>query len=97
MAQVRRSGQCLGFDDVLPHRRKGSITIRCPACPEVHVNVNKDTIELAGDDEASVALLIILALANVFPTVINTRCLFQLTATSNFSARTSVVILMMSL
>jgi len=54
MAQVRRSGQCHGFDDALPHRRKGSVTVRCPACPEIHFNVDQNTLELAAEDEAQV-------------------------------------------
>jgi hypothetical protein len=62
MAQVRRSGQCHKFDETLPHRQKGSVAIRCPACPEVHVNVDKRTIELAGEDETSVTLSIILTI-----------------------------------
>ncbi|PPQ95982.1 hypothetical protein CVT26_016198 [Gymnopilus dilepis] len=52
MSLVRRSGQCHDFDDILPHRRKGSVTVRCPACPEVHFNVDKNVIEFAGEDEA---------------------------------------------
>ena len=34
---------------LLPHRRKGSVTVRCLACPEIHFNV-----ELAAEDEAQV-------------------------------------------
>jgi len=52
MAQLRRSGQCHSFDDALPHRRKSSVTVRCPACPEVHFNVDQKTVELAFEDEA---------------------------------------------
>ncbi|PPQ82618.1 hypothetical protein CVT26_001627 [Gymnopilus dilepis] len=51
MVQVRRSGQCHGFDEIFPHRRQGSITVRCPACPEIHVNVDKKILDSARDDE----------------------------------------------
>lgn len=33
------------------HRRQGSIAIRCPACPEIHVNVDKETVDTAHEDE----------------------------------------------
>lgn len=52
IAQVRRSGQCHNFDDALPHCRKGSVTVRCPARPEVHFNIDLETLELAAEDEA---------------------------------------------
>ncbi|PPQ82041.1 hypothetical protein CVT26_003611 [Gymnopilus dilepis] len=51
ITQIRRSGQCHDFDEVFPYRRQGSMTVRCPACPEVHVNVDKKTIEEAREDE----------------------------------------------
>ncbi|PPQ75117.1 hypothetical protein CVT26_008295 [Gymnopilus dilepis] len=51
ITQIRRSGQCHNFDELFPYRRQGSITVRCPACPEVHVNVDKKTIEEASEDD----------------------------------------------
>ncbi|PPQ76396.1 LOW QUALITY PROTEIN: hypothetical protein CVT26_015366 [Gymnopilus dilepis] len=51
LAQMRRSGQCHNFDELFPHRRPGSFAVRCPACPEVHFNVNLQTLQLAGEDE----------------------------------------------
>ena len=52
LGQVRRSGQCHDFDKIFPYRRPGCIAVRCPACPEVHINVDKTTIEMAREDEA---------------------------------------------
>lgn len=51
MEQVRRSGQCHDFDQLFPQRRTGCVAVRCPACPEVHINVDKTTIDLASDNE----------------------------------------------
>jgi len=53
LAAVRRSGQAHGADVILtPHRRPHSLAIRCPACPEIGINVNLETIELATEEEA---------------------------------------------
>ncbi|KAJ6524116.1 hypothetical protein DFH09DRAFT_937449 [Mycena vulgaris] len=35
LALQRRTGQAQGIDKHVPHRRPGSLTLRCPACPEV--------------------------------------------------------------
>jgi hypothetical protein len=39
---------------VLTYRRPHSIAIRCPACPEIGANIDKETIEFATEDEACV-------------------------------------------
>jgi len=51
LAAVRRSGQAHDIDTVITHLRSGSLAIRCPACPQIGINVTKETIELATDDE----------------------------------------------
>lgn len=40
----RWSGQEHDIDSILNHRRKGSLAVWCPACPEVGFNVDEDTI-----------------------------------------------------
>ena len=52
LSNLRRRGQTHGIDNVLKGRRKGLLAIQCPACPEVHVNVDLETIEQAKEDEA---------------------------------------------
>ena len=54
LAAVRHSGQAHSADSVLTHRRPHSIAIQCPACPEIGVNIDKETIEFATEDEACV-------------------------------------------
>ena len=54
LAAVRRSGQAHNADSVLTHRRPHSIAIRCPACPEIGVNIDKETIEFATEDDTCV-------------------------------------------
>lgn len=54
LAAVRRSGQAHNIDSVLTHRRPHSLAVRCPACPEIGVNIDKETIEFATEDEACV-------------------------------------------
>ncbi|KAJ7921959.1 hypothetical protein B0H13DRAFT_1866198 [Mycena leptocephala] len=39
LALERRSGQAHGIDAYVPHRRAGSLTVRCPACPETYRDV----------------------------------------------------------
>jgi hypothetical protein len=38
----KRSGQLHGIDRLLGHRQKGSVILRCPACPEANFNMDKD-------------------------------------------------------
>jgi len=52
LAAVRRRGQAHGIDNIMTERRKNSLAVRCPACPEVGVNVQKVTLELASEHEA---------------------------------------------
>ena len=52
LAMVRRSGQAHGIDTIITTRRPLSLAIRCPACPEVGVNVDRETMEMASEDEA---------------------------------------------
>ena len=51
LATVRRRGQAHGIDEVIPGRRKGSLAIRCPACPEVGYNVDKTILDCATEAE----------------------------------------------
>lgn len=52
LAMVRRSGQAHGIDTIITTRRPLSLAIRCPACPEVGINVDLETMEMASEDEA---------------------------------------------
>lgn len=38
LAERRRSGQEHGIDKEVPHRRRHSLAVRCPACPEIGFN-----------------------------------------------------------
>ncbi|KAJ7745064.1 hypothetical protein B0H16DRAFT_1856588 [Mycena metata] len=44
LALQRRSGQAHNIDVSVPHRRPGSLTIRCPACPEFGFNISEETM-----------------------------------------------------
>lgn len=57
LATLRRRGQVHNIDDIMKGRRKDSLAIRCPACPEVHVNVDAETITQAQESEAYVIKL----------------------------------------
>ncbi|KAJ6526481.1 hypothetical protein DFH09DRAFT_1095195 [Mycena vulgaris] len=52
LALRRRAGQDHGFDAHVPHRRAGSLTIRCPACPEVGFNISAETMQAATEMES---------------------------------------------
>ncbi|KAJ7073391.1 hypothetical protein B0H15DRAFT_963765 [Mycena belliarum] len=52
LALRRRSGQAQQIDVMFPTRRPGSLAVRCPACPEIGVNVDKSTVYAAGENEA---------------------------------------------
>ena len=54
LSNLRRRGQAHDIDNVLKGRRKHLLAIPCPACPEVHVNVDLETIKQAKEDEAYV-------------------------------------------
>ena len=54
LAIRRRAGQDHGIDSELPGRRPHSLVVRCPACPEIGINIDKDTIEIASENEAYV-------------------------------------------
>ncbi|KAJ6550379.1 hypothetical protein DFH09DRAFT_1501297 [Mycena vulgaris] len=51
LALQRRTGQAHGFDKFVPHRRPGSLTLRCPACPEVGFNISAETMKAALETE----------------------------------------------
>lgn len=51
LSGLRRRGQAFNIDDLLKGRREHSLAIPCPACPEVHVNVDLEMIEQAKEDE----------------------------------------------
>ncbi|KAJ6624354.1 hypothetical protein B0H10DRAFT_1784804, partial [Mycena sp. CBHHK59/15] len=46
-----RTGQAHGIDELVPHRQPGSLTMRCPACPEPGFNISehKFTLFLSAD------------------------------------------------
>ncbi|KAG6834489.1 hypothetical protein H0H93_009346 [Arthromyces matolae] len=47
LTMVRQSGQAHHIDTLLTHRRPGSLTVRCPACPEVTFNVDQAVVDAA--------------------------------------------------
>ncbi|KAJ7912440.1 hypothetical protein B0H13DRAFT_1613667 [Mycena leptocephala] len=47
----RRSGQAQNIDEVITNRRANSLAVRCPACPEVGFNVDKETIDAAPENQ----------------------------------------------
>jgi hypothetical protein len=51
LSGLRRRGQAHDIDNIIVGRRKHSLAIPCLACPEVHVNVDLETIEQAKEDE----------------------------------------------
>ncbi|KAJ6631636.1 hypothetical protein B0H10DRAFT_1938469 [Mycena sp. CBHHK59/15] len=51
LALEHRTGQAHGIDELVPHRRPGSLTVRCPACPEPGFNISKETIRNALESE----------------------------------------------
>jgi hypothetical protein len=53
LSTLRRRGQAHGSDKVIP-LWGDSLAIRCPACPQVHLNVDLETIIQALGDEVYV-------------------------------------------
>ncbi|KAJ6607491.1 hypothetical protein B0H10DRAFT_2227795 [Mycena sp. CBHHK59/15] len=51
LALERRTGQAHGIDELVPHRRPGSLTVRCPVCPEPGFNISEETIRNALESE----------------------------------------------
>ncbi|KAJ6601680.1 hypothetical protein B0H10DRAFT_1958314 [Mycena sp. CBHHK59/15] len=51
LALERRTGQSHGIDELVPHRRPGSLTVRCPACLEPGFNISEETIRNALESE----------------------------------------------
>jgi hypothetical protein len=51
LANQRRAGQAHGIDAILTQRRPGSLTVRCPSCPEIGFNIDKKTIDEAKESE----------------------------------------------
>ncbi|KAJ7922740.1 hypothetical protein B0H13DRAFT_2408030 [Mycena leptocephala] len=51
LALQHRTGQAHGIDHLMPHRRPGSLTVRCPACPEVGFNISPETMKAALESE----------------------------------------------
>ncbi|KAJ7100504.1 hypothetical protein C8R44DRAFT_642046 [Mycena epipterygia] len=47
LALQRRTGQAHGIDKHVKHRRPGSLTLRCLACPEVGFNILAETMKAA--------------------------------------------------
>ncbi|KAJ7715353.1 hypothetical protein B0H16DRAFT_1339969, partial [Mycena metata] len=59
LALQRRSGQAHNIDVFVPHRRPGSLTIRCPACPEVGFNISEETMrEVLEQDRCGITLFV---------------------------------------
>jgi hypothetical protein len=96
LAGLRRSGQAHGIDELVPHRRPNSITIRCPCCPEVGLNVELEVIENASEDEAYVSLTLALSKQLTMaatPSDTSIHCSLQLTGISDFSEKENWMIL----
>lgn len=53
LSTLRRRGQGQGSNNVV-QLWKDSLAIRCPACPQVHFNVDLETVTQALEDEAYV-------------------------------------------
>jgi hypothetical protein len=53
LSTLRRRGQAHGFHKVIP-LLGDSLAISCPACPQVHFNVDLETITKALGDEVYV-------------------------------------------
>ncbi|KAJ7710936.1 hypothetical protein B0H17DRAFT_1324352 [Mycena rosella] len=53
LALERRTGQATahGIDPHVPHRNAGSLTVRCPACPEVGFNITEETMKATLETE----------------------------------------------
>ncbi|KAJ6573571.1 hypothetical protein DFH09DRAFT_1277149 [Mycena vulgaris] len=51
LALERRLGQAFQIDKHTPNRTKGSLTVRCPSCPEVGYNIDEDTLNQASECE----------------------------------------------
>ncbi|KAJ7610530.1 hypothetical protein B0H17DRAFT_1221284 [Mycena rosella] len=47
----RRTGQAQNIDAVITNRWPGSLAVRCPACPEVGVNIDKATLDTVPADK----------------------------------------------
>ncbi|KAJ7238317.1 hypothetical protein B0H12DRAFT_973132, partial [Mycena haematopus] len=56
LALERRTGQAHEIDKLVPHRRGGSLTVRCPACPEVGFNIEAETINNADEHKYTLFL-----------------------------------------
>ncbi|KAJ7275700.1 hypothetical protein C8J57DRAFT_1589774 [Mycena rebaudengoi] len=46
-----RTGQAHGIDKHVPHRQPGSLTLRCPGCPEVGYNISEEAMSEALESE----------------------------------------------
>nr|GAT45487.1 predicted protein [Mycena chlorophos] len=67
LALQRRTGQALSFQidhHYLNIRRPGSMAVRCPACPEVSVNITLDALNNIPDDKRHIATLFVSADGN---------------------------------
>ena len=51
LALVRRRGQAHDIDKIMPERRANSLAVRCPACPEIGVNVDERVVKNATENE----------------------------------------------
>ncbi|KAF8233889.1 hypothetical protein L208DRAFT_1264885, partial [Tricholoma matsutake] len=51
LATQRRTGQAHGIDEILTHHRPGSLTLRCPSCPEVDFNIDQKIMDEAQENE----------------------------------------------
>ncbi|CAK5277856.1 unnamed protein product, partial [Mycena citricolor] len=51
LALKRRTGQVHGFDKYVTNRRKESLAVRCPACPEVGFNMTHEAMVAASPSE----------------------------------------------
>lgn len=51
LAERHRSGQEHGIDTEVPYHCSKSLAIRCPACPEIHFNVDADKLNFAPETD----------------------------------------------
>jgi hypothetical protein len=67
LAAGRRAGQAHGIDTILTLRRPGSLVVHCPACPEVGVNIDEETLASASPNDKYVRMTMSLFTITLFP------------------------------
>ena len=57
LANQRCTSQAHGINAILMQRHPSSLTVQCPACPKIGVNIDKKTIDEAKESETYIACL----------------------------------------